>query len=447
MEATPIGVDDGVGEKSPDCRSPANRSISGLRMIARMIAKKRLESRPIKLKIAVLGTRGIPAKHGGIERHCEELYTRLARLGHDVTVFTRSRYVESQTDLYKGVKLKPLPTIYTKHLETIIHTLNASFMALFGDYDVVHYHGIGPSLLSWIPRLKPGTKVVSTCHALEWERAKWGRFAKLCLKLGERSAVAFSHGMICVSSHLCRYFEGAYGRRAVCIPNGVSAAKDAEASVPAADRLDCPRRRGYFLFVGRLVPEKGIHLLIKAFKKLKADVDLVIAGGSSNTDDYVEKIQNMASGDKRISFPGYVYGESLSSLYSNALAFVLPSDVEGMPISLLEAMAHGIPAIASDIDPNREVMGTRNRFGYLFKRGDGDDLKEKLELALNDRLLRAKGLQARDFVSKHYSWDEIAGMTEEFYFSLFDAVPIERRRPISDGPSDLRDLSSPRHPE
>lgn len=168
------------------------------------------------------------------------------------------------------------------------------------------------------------------------------------------------------------------------------------------------------------MPEKGVHHLIKAFKNLKADIKLVIARGSSNTDDYVKKIKDMASEDERISFPGYAYGKSLSSLYSNALAFVLPSDVEGLPISLLEALAHGVPAVASDIDANLEVMGAENRFGYLFRRGDGDDLKEKLELALNDRLLHVKGSEAKDFVSKNYSWDEVAKMTEEFYFSLLD---------------------------
>lgn len=411
-----------------------------------MIAIKRLKQRPFKLKIAVIGTRGIPAKHGGVERHCEELYSRLALLGHDITIFTRSKYAKVSTGRYKGVTLKPLPTIYTKHLETTIHALNASFMALFGDYDIVHYHGLGPSSMSWIPRLKPGTKVVSTCHTLEWRCAKWGRFAKLCLKLGERSAVAFPHGMICVSSHLRRYFEEKYGKRAACIPNGVSAPKGASKSVPGRDGgLDLKKRR-YFLFVGRLVPEKGVHHLIKAFKKLKGDIGLVIAGSSSNTDDYVEKIKDMASGDKRVSFPGYVCGKSLSSLYSNALAFVLPSDVEGLPISLLEAMAHGVPAVASDIDANLEIMGSDNRYGYLFRRGDGEDLKEKLELALNDRSLRAKGLKARNFVSKRFSWDEVTRLTEEFYFSLFDESPIERARPINDRSPNHRSESSLRHP-
>ncbi|MHB0976416.1 MAG: glycosyltransferase family 4 protein [Candidatus Aquicultorales bacterium] len=363
------------------------------------------------MKIAVLGTRGIPAQHGGVERHCEELYTRLAAQGHQVTVFTRAGYVDHASDRYKGVRLKAMPTVYTKHLEAITHTLGGGIASLLGDYEIIHFHALGPTSLSWLPRLKPGVKVFSTCHGLDWQRSKWGGPASYYLRFGEFASRVFPHRLICVAQYLADYF-GKRCRTAVYIPNGVVMPNELLAKPPFDLKI-----KGYLLFVGRLVPEKGVHHLISAFKRVKTDKRLVIVGDSSGCDEYVRRIRESAKEDPRIIFAGYVYGEALALLYSNALAFALPSDLEGLPIALLEALSYGIPTIASDIEANKEVMGHDDSFGYLFDTGDAEALREAIEKAIGDPHLGAKGAAATVFVSKYYNWDDVALETEAQYLA------------------------------
>lgn len=363
------------------------------------------------MKIAVLGTKGIPARFGGIERHCEELYPRLVDRGHDVTVFVRSWFSGGQ-DHYKGVKLRVAPTLNIKGLDAFIHTAASSLMVLKERFDIVHYHAIGPSLFSFIPGIR-GEKSVATVHALDWQRAKWGKRARSVLKAGEWASARFPDRTIVVSRDLQVYFQEKYHRAAVYIPNGVT-------EVPFPNTTELLQDFGievgrYILFLGRLVPEKGCHDLIAAYLKSGIRLPLVIAGGSSHSDDYVRQLKARAAASSRIIFTGNVQGDLLHQLSAHAALFVLPSMLEGLPIVVLEMLSLGVPILASDIGPSREVLAN-GEFGALYRAGDVTDLKAHLSTALDDLpALKQKAQAGRNRVRIENDWDRIAEATEKVY--------------------------------
>jgi glycosyltransferase involved in cell wall biosynthesis len=363
------------------------------------------------MKIAVLGTKGIPAQFGGIERHCEELYPRLAERGHDVTVFIRS-WFSPVRGAYMGTTLKTAPTINRKGLDAFIHTGTASLSVLKSDFDVVHYHGIGPSLFSFLPRLGKSA-AVATVHALDWQRDKWGRGARGILKLGERAAVRFPDRTIVVSRQMEQYVLEHYGRETEYIPNGVPFVKR-----PRAYRLVKElgvEPGGYILYLGRLVPEKGCHDLIAAYLQSGVQAPLVIAGGSSHSDDYVEQLERAAAGNKRIIFTGNVEGEMLTQLSAHAGLFVLPSYLEGLPIVALELLWLKVPVLASDIASSREVLDDGS-FGMLFRTGDTGDLAAKLREAMDSlEELKRKATAGHARIKTENDWDKIAEQTETVY--------------------------------
>ncbi len=381
------------------------------------------------MKIAVIGVKGISDARGGIERHAEELYPRLAEKGHDITVYCRPQFMPHQARDYKGVNIKLLSSLDTKHFDAISHTFVSSMHSLFQDYDIIHYHAIGPALLSFIPKLRSKTKVCVTVHGLDWQREKWGGFAKRLLKAGERSAAIFPNRTITVSKELERYYKSRYpSSKVTYIPNGVNNPQEKEADLISSQFG--LKKYGYLLFAARLVPEKGCHYLIDAFKSLDSKMRLVIAGGSSHSDDYADKLRDLAAGDDRITFTGHATGQLLQELYSNACAYVLPSDLEGLPIALLEALSYGLPTICSDIQPHLEVAGgnggngssgSNGSFGLFFKQGDIGDLKVKLEQMLDEpSFFREKAKFARRQVLRNYNWDEVTNMTEQVYLSLLN---------------------------
>jgi glycosyltransferase involved in cell wall biosynthesis len=281
-------------------------------------------------------------------------------------------------------------------------------MALKEGADVFHYHALGPSLFTFIPRLF-GKKVVTTVHGLDWKRDKWGRFTKQCLKLGEVTGAKFSHCTISVSESILDYYEDKYHRKPIFIPNGVSIHKK-------ADDHEILKEYGlkqgeYILFLSRIVPEKGLHYLIEAYLKLKPDKKLVIAGDSSHTDRYVDEVHHMAEGNPNIIFTGFVHGEVLEELYSNAYLYVLPSTVEGLPISLLEAMSFGTCCLTSDIDENKIVLKDH---GYTFKSRDVNDLA----IVLGQLLSSMEGYDQEDtikYIQCNFSWDTISVETDRVY--------------------------------
>ena len=372
-----------------------------------------------KLNIAMLGHKRIPSREGGIEIVVEELSTRMVKLGHSVTCFNRSGHHVSGKEFdggslkeYKGVRLKSVITVNRKGLAAMTSSFFGAIRAAFGRYDVIHFHAEGPCAMLWLPKIF-GKRCVETIHGIDWQRAKWGGFASKYIKFGEKVAAKYADEIIVLSEGVQKYFMDTYGRKTVFIPNGVNR--------PIIRRPQLIKEKygldkdEYILFLGRLVPEKGITYLIEAFKGVTTDKKLVIAGGSSDTDTFMQELKQLAEGDNRIVFTGFVQGQMLEELYSNAYVYALPSDLEGMPLSLLEAMSYGNCCLTSDIAECAEVVEDK---AILFKKSDIDDLKEKLQYVC-DNPDAAKKLKDRaaDFICSKYNWDDVVEQTLKLYQS------------------------------
>ena len=374
------------------------------------------ERKDEKLHIAMLGHKRIPSREGGVEIVVGELATRMAAMGHDVTCFNRGGHHVSGVDFdekamteYKGVKLKRVFTVDAKGLAAVTSSFFAAVKTAFGKFDVVHFHAEGPCAMLWIPKLF-GKRCVATVHGLDHQRAKWGKFASFYIFAGEKCAVKFADEIIVLSENTQKYFEDTYSRKTVFIPNGVSknALKPAE---EITERFGL-EKDGYILYLGRLVPEKGIHYLIEAFKEIDTDKKLVIAGGASDSTEYADELKKSACDN--IIFTDFVKGGLLEELYSNAYIYVLPSDLEGMPLSLLEAMSYGNCCVTSDIHECKSVIV---ECGVTFKKGDVGDLKEKLQRLLNDSeaVEKYKSVSS-DYVCNRFNWDEVTRRTLELYY-------------------------------
>lgn len=341
-----------------------------------------------------------------------ELSTRLRELGCEVTCYNRGGRYAGGGNLreYRGVRLKTVPTIPLRGLAAMSSSVFASFFATVGRYDVVHIHAEGPAFMCWLPRL-PGKRVIVTIHGLDHQRAKWGRLASAYILAGEKSAVKYADEIIVLSENIRGYFKDTYGRETVYIPNGVSRPEKRDAQV-IHERFGLVKD-GYILFLGRIVPEKGLKYLVEAFKNVNTDKRLVIAGGSGDTDDFVMELKERAKADSRILFTGFVQGQILEELYSNAYAYALPSDVEGMPLSLLEAMSYGNCCLVSDIPECAEVVEAH---GVMFRRGDTDDLRKKLQMLCDQPETVGRYRQrAADYICGTYSWERTARKTLEAY--------------------------------
>jgi glycosyltransferase involved in cell wall biosynthesis len=368
----------------------------------------------------MIGQRGIPATFGGIEHHVQEIGSRLAERGHDVIVYTRMNYVDGRPSVIHGMRPRYLPTVGSKHLDAIVHSSLSTLDVLIRGADIVHYHAIGPGIPAVIPRLVSRARVVQTVHGLDAERAKWGGGARTVLGFGQWLSARVPDATIVVSSALQRHYRDRYGRETTFIPNGVD-----EPTPRPPDEIT--RRFGlhgndYVLFVGRIVPEKQPDLLVRAFRGIPTDQRLVIAGGSSFTDDYVRGLRRLVSSDPRILMPGYVYGPLLEELYSNATAFVLPSTLEGLPLTLLEAVSYGVPVVVSDIEPNLEILRDVGPGRRVFRAGDGTHLRATLEASLADMEGERSGARTfRETILGSYHWNDAAGRTEALYRSLVGA--------------------------
>jgi glycosyltransferase involved in cell wall biosynthesis len=361
------------------------------------------------MRIAMIGQKGVPATYGGIERHVEEIATRLAARGHDLSVFCRLYYTPADARL-EGVHLLRRPSLHTKHLDTVTHVAWSTLEAMLGRYDVVHFHALGPSVLAGLPRLA-GARTVVTVHGLDWQREKWGRMAQWVLRRCERPAVTFPDRTIVVSKTLRDYFREHHRRETVFIPNGTALPQ----SRPAKKILQQGLVPGkYVLFVGRLVPEKGVHYLCEAFQQLDTDMTLALVGGMSFSQDYVEMLRRYES--PRIRLLDYVFGEGLEELWSNAYLVVQPSTMEGLSIALLEALSYGRCVLISDIPENREVA---EEVAPSFRSKDVADLREKLDLLIRQpELVKQYESRARGHIQQNYSWDRVAENTETLYRDL-----------------------------
>ena len=373
---------------------------------------------PEKLKIAMLGHKRIPSNEGGVEVVVEALCARMAALGHSVTCYNRAGHHVSGAEhelpagsVYRGIRLVTVPTLERKGFAAVISSFFAAVRSAFGSYDVVHIHAEGPAFFCWLPKLF-GKRVIVTVHGLDWQREKWnGGIASKFIHLGERVAVRFADEIIVLSENVRQYFLDTYGRATRFIPNGVSA-PTLESPRLIADKWGL-QKDGYILYLGRIVPEKGETYLIEAFKQVKTDKKLVIAGGSSDTERYLRQLQNLAAGDDRILFTGFVQGKLRDELYSNAYVYTLPSDLEGMPLSLLEAMSYGNCCLVSDIPECAEVVEDK---AVLFQKSNVDDLRQKLQ-TLCDQPETAAGYKANaaEFILNKYGWDDVVDKTLALY--------------------------------
>jgi glycosyltransferase involved in cell wall biosynthesis len=377
------------------------------------------------MKIAIIGQKGIPSVSGGVEKHVEDLSVRLVKAGHEVMVYTRPNYINKNLAEYKGVKLISLPSVATKHLDAITHTLRACFDVAKRDVDIIHFHSIGPSSLIWLVKLlKPGVPVVATFHSQCYKHQKWGIFAKAYLKFGEFIACRLADKTITVSKNLKEYTAKRYGRVPEYIPNGVEAGKKAVAHDIKYFGL---KKDNYILALGRIVKHKGLQYLIQAFKQVKTDKKLVIVGGSAHTDKFVKELKDLAAGDKRIIFTGPQHGPIIDELFANAYLFVQPSESEGLSIALLEAMAAGTATLVSDIPENREALSYT---GYTFRNKNVADLIGKLNgLLRNPQIVREMGEMQRKRAASEYNWDKALEKIQNVYRSVV-IVPRTAVKPV-----------------
>ena len=361
------------------------------------------------LRVAFIGGRGVISKYSGIEAYYEEVGKRLAERGHEVTVYCRNYFTPALKE-YNGMRLVRLPTIRSKHLETLVHTILSTLHALTRRYDIVHYHALGPALFSFLPRLK-GTRTAVTVQGLDWQRKKWGRLASTVLQLGERASVRLPNGTMVVSQALQQRYREIHGIEAFYVPNGGVLREKREPNKIVEWGLESGK---YILFLGRFSPEKGAHLLVEAFEHLDTDVKLVMAGASSYCDEYSRNLRSHAS--DRIRILDWVSGETLDELLTNAMLFVLPSDMEGLSLALLDAMGAGLCVLTSDVPENREVV---DGAGFTFSRGNAEDLAERLRfLIANPAVRKAAGAAARRRIEQQYQWSGIATDIEKAYFEL-----------------------------
>lgn len=369
------------------------------------------------MRIAMIGHKRYGSREGGVEVVVTELARRMAALGHEVTCYDRSGVDVMTGDaanccerVVDGVRVVPVKTIDKKGLAALSSSCFATLAAIKDRPDVIHYHAEGPCVP--LPLAKhAGIRTVATIHGLDWQRAKWGKLASAYIKMGERAAATKADGLIVLSKSAQSYFQDEYCRTATLIPNGIGQKRLTPVYLIKQNwELD---KGSYLLYLGRLVPEKRPELLIEAFRGLVTDKKLVIAGGGSDTSGYEAFLREAAQGDPRILFTGFVDGELLEELYSNCYAFVLPSDVEGMPMSLLEAMAYGRCCVTSDIPECADVLAGN---GVTFEKGSAGSLQSALKALLVecDRAA-ALGAAAKVHVEKTYNWDSVVERTLELY--------------------------------
>ena len=370
------------------------------------------------LRIAMLGHKRIPSREGGIEIVVEELAARMVKLGHKVVCYNRGgkhvagkEFSGRKLDEYRGIRLKTVFTIDAKGLAAMTSSFFAAIKAAFGKYDVVHFHAEGPCAMLWIPKLL-GKRCVCTIHGLDWQRAKWAHgFGSKYIHFGEKVAAKYADEIIVLSRDVQKYFLDTYHRKVRFIPNGVNRPEKHEPEM-IKEKFGL-EKEDYILYLGRLVPEKGIAYLIQAYKKIKTDKKLVIAGGASDTDSFVEELNRLAAGDDRIIFTGFVQGQLLKELYSNAYIYTLPSDLEGMPLSLLEGMSYGNCCLVSDISECADVIEDH---GVSFRKSDIKDLAEKLQdLCDHPEKVREYQDNAADYILRKYNWDDVVRQTIDLY--------------------------------
>lgn len=375
------------------------------------------------MKIAIIGAKGVPATYGGVERHAEELAVGLVARGHDVTVYSRKWYTNYNEPEYKGIKIKNIGSIKTKNFDTITHVFLSTLDAIRGKFDIIHYQGVGPALLSFLPRIfSPKTKVFVTFHCEDFKHEKWSGFAKFMLKMGEKAACNFPNKTITVSKLLKYKVDNFYDSKAEYIPNGITVKNDLFIQRESGDvfeRFNIQPNK-YIVAVTRLVRHKGVHLIIDAYKKLDENIrkeyKLVIVGGGTFGDKYEDELKEMSASDSNIVMTGMQTGSDLEKLFIGAKLFVHASSAEGLPITVLEAMNYERPVVVSNIPEHMEVVGDDK--GLSFRVGDVSDLISKISFALNNsnqESINEMSIKAKNIVRNEYNWVNVVEKTESAY--------------------------------
>ena len=370
------------------------------------------------MKVAMVGHKIVPSRRGGIEKVLTSLCPLLVEEGIEVTCYNRSsdkvenEYVGTVVDKkYHGVKLKKAFTVNARGVSAMIASFTAAIKAAFGRYDIVHFHAEGPCAAMWIPKLF-GKKCVATVHGLDWQREKWGKgFASKYIRLGEKVMVKRADEIIVLSESAQKYFKETYNRDTVIINNGIE--KPNKKQADKIKELYGISTDEYICMVSRLTAEKGVHYLIDAYNSINTDKKLVIAGDTSDTDDYVELLKKKAEGNPNIIFTGFISGDVLDEIYSNAYLVALPSDIEGMSLSLLEAMAYGNAVLCSDIPENTLVVEDK---AMHFEKSNVSDLADKLQMLCDNQDVRDEFKNnSEEFILGKYNWNDVARSTHNLY--------------------------------
>ena len=367
--------------------------------------------RETKLKIGLMGTRGIPACYSGFETFYEELSGRLAERGHCVTVYNRSNYIKYKEPYYRGVRLVRFPTIKNKHLDTFFHTLLSVLHGIFQKYDIVYFCIVGNSPLTFIPRLF-GTKTILNVDGADWERDKWKGFAKRYLMWSEKIATKFPDVVIADSSIIQKRYRELYKKETVLLSYGANVVENHNQDYLKKFNLE---KEKYILFVGRLVPENLAHLLIEAFNEIDTDLKLVIVGDAPYEEEYKNRLKQTA--DEKVVFTGFVFGKGYQQLSSNAYLYVLTSGVDGTRPVLLDQMAFSNCVLVRNSAANMEVIGDA---GLSFDRKrEKEDLIKRLQYLLNHpEIVREYRKRARERIINHYSWEAVTDQYEKLFLSL-----------------------------
>ena len=375
------------------------------------------------MKIAMIGHKRVPSRSGGVEVVVGKLSELLVDMGFCVDIYNRYTGGEKAVE-YNGARVFEIPTPKSSKLNAMVYSYLAVLKACFSDCDVIHFHAEGPCAA--MPAAKLFKKrCVATIHGLDWQRSKWGGFASRYIKFGEKTAARYADEVIVLSRRVQRYFYDTYKRKTHFIPNGIEVKPYAPADI--IKREYGLLKDSYILFAARITPEKGLDYLLDAFMRTDTDMKLVIAGAVEPSNEYIKSVVEKASADERIIFTGFAGGQKLSELFSNCFLYVLPSDIEGMPLSLLEAIGARARCIVSDIPENAEVAP---EYLHTFKRGDADDLKEKLEYMISNSDISASNFgkngsaaetdEIIDKIIAMYDWERIACETARLYGAAAD---------------------------
>jgi glycosyltransferase involved in cell wall biosynthesis len=367
------------------------------------------------MRIAMIGQKGIPALHGGVERAVEELAATLVERGHEVTVFNKRQRRGEPVTTHRGIRLVPVSATGGKYSGNLTQSLSSTLHCLGSRYDIVHFHAMGPSLWAPLARYGGSAGVVATIQGRDDQRAKWGLAAKTSLRSAAWMSAHVPHEVIVVSTQLGSAYADEFDRSTHHIPNGVTPVAVESGASDVLERFGLAGEQ-YILNVGRLVPEKAMDQAINAFRLVDTDTRLVIVGGSSHTTAYAEQLAELAAGDERVILTGPVYGDDSRALFASATAYIMPSLLEGLPLALLEASSCGMPLIVSDIEPHLEVVGGDALGRRVFVTGDVEDMARAIRQTLDELPSSAGECRAfQERVTQEYSWERITSLTEAVY--------------------------------